>query len=90
MTLTFNIKVYHSTDIENIRSIVDNGFYKDSVSCATSKKEHAIGYGDSVISFKYPYKIRFRDIFWFLINKKNLFVKVSGYKPNKIKIENNQ
>lgn len=84
MKFTFNITLHHGTNEENVESILKNGFDIDSISCATQDKEWASGYGNTVLSFKYPYTINIKDIFWFIKEYGNLVTRVSGFKPKKI------
>ena len=99
MKLTFNIKVYHGTEYSNIRGICENGFKKSSISCATQNKNWAKGYGNSLISFKYPFELYFsfktieEDLEYlkrFIIDylNKSLPVGVAGFKPKNLKINN--
>jgi hypothetical protein len=98
MKLIFNITVYHGTDYKNILSIAMNGFDINTISCATQNKEWAKGYGNVLISFKYPFEISvsiktFREdleyLYRFVVDYCNneLPTGVSGFKPKKINIE---
>ena len=89
--LTFKITVHHGTDIENVCGIIENGFDINTISCATQDKEFAKGYGNTLLSFKYPFMLslsfktiledleyikRFIDDYF----NKSLMTGVAGYK----------
>ena len=59
MKLIFKITVHHGTDVENVASIIKNGFDINTISCATQDKEFAKGYGNTLLTFKYPFELRF-------------------------------
>lgn len=94
MKLVFKITVYHGTDIKNLDGIIQNGFSINTISCATQDKEFAKGYGNSMLSFKYPFILKFsfktisEDLEYFKTFiydyfNKSLMVGVAGYKPMK-------
>ena len=100
MKLTFNILLYHGTDLKNVDSIIHNGFEENTISCATQNVKWAKNYGETLISFKYPFILSFgfktlqEDIeffYLFLINFKNkdLASCVAGFKPIKLITNNN-
>lgn len=86
MKITFNITMYHGTNTKCIDIFERVGFLKTSNSCAVQDINDAIGFGDKVISFKYPFKIHISDLFWFMQEyyNKGLIVCVSGFKPKKV------
>jgi len=92
MKLIFKITVYHGTDVENVGSIIKNGFDINTISCATQDKGFAKGYGNTLLSFKYPFELSFsfktiqEDLEYlkrFIIDyfSKSLMTGVAGYKP---------
>lgn len=99
MKLIFNIRMYHGTKCDNVKSIINNGFDTNTISCATQDIHWAEKYGDTLITFKYPYEISFSlkdimsdgiKIFWFLrdmINN-NIAIRLNGFKPTKVSIVN--
>lgn len=80
MKIKFNITLYHGTNFKNIDSIIKSGFDIDSISCATQNKDWASGFGNTLISFKYPYTINLKDFFWFIRQYGDLTTRVSGFK----------
>lgn len=100
MKLILNVILYHGTDIKNVDSIIHNGFEENTISCATQNIKWAKNYGETLISFKYPFLLSFgfetfrEDIeffYLFLIDFKNkdLASCVAGFKPTKLIINNN-
>ena len=94
MKLVFNVKVYHGTDLKNVNNIIRNGFDENTISCACQDKEFAKGYGNSLLTFKYPFELMFslktieEDIeylkmFVYDYFTKSLMTGVAGYKPKK-------
>lgn len=95
--LIFKITVYHGTDVKNVGGIIKNGFDINTISCATQDKEFAKGYGNSLLTFKYPFELRFsfktieEDLeylkrFIYDYFSKSLMTGVSGYRPMRLKI----
>jgi hypothetical protein len=98
MEIVFNITMYHGTDLKNLIGISRNGFKKDTISCASIDKEVAAFYGDLIVSFKSPFKIRvnFKTLHVDLIYLrtfiydyyyKNLICCVAGLKPKSLSHE---
>ena len=92
MKLVFKITVYHGTDKKNVSGIIENGFDINTISCATQNKEFAKGYGNTLLSFKYPFELSFyfktiqEDLEYlkrFIVDyfSRSLMTGVAGYKP---------
>ncbi len=92
MEVTINITFYHGTNLSNVPSILSNGFKDGTNSMGTTRLNWANGFGDCVLKFKMPYRIKLKYLPWLFnewIIRRDLSTCLVGFKPKKVSIELN-